>query len=45
MRDLAEYIGGLVDRFRHTSPEMGIVRVALLVASLLLVVVVRQTQP
>lgn len=41
MRDLAEYVGGLIDRLRHTSPEMGLLRVALLVTSLLAVVIVR----
>lgn len=41
MRDLAEYLAGLVDRLRHTSAEMGLLRVALLVASLLVVVMVR----
>jgi hypothetical protein len=41
MRDVAEWTAGLIDRLRHTSPEMGLVRIALLVVSLMAVVMIR----
>ncbi len=41
MRDLAEYVAGSIDRLRHTSPELGILRVALLVTTGLMIVLVR----
>ncbi len=41
MTDLAEYVAGLIDRLRHTSPEMGLLRIALLVVSVLVIVLIR----
>lgn len=41
MRDVAEFLAGFVDRVRHMSPEMGLLRIALLAVCLLAVVIVR----
>ncbi len=40
MTGFAEWVAGYVDRLRHTTPEMGVVRVALALLGMLLVVVV-----